>query len=285
MKKSFKNLIFLAFLMSVVSMICSCGIDNIDQPPALNVSEIILSPEDSVETSSTVSFSESSEDISSTSSSDTSYVTSSNNTSNTSSENTVSIPSSEPYDGDWKLILVNSESPLPSNFEVKTANIGNRPMDERIVDIVKQMIADAKADGIDLLICSSYRSVDRQITLFNEQIQKFKNKGYNDEDARTEAAKWVAIPGTSEHHTGLALDIVTPTYQVLDFGFEETDAFKWLSTHCTEYGFILRYPEDKTDITKIVYEPWHYRYVGVETAKYIHANNLCLEEYIQQQPN
>ena len=278
MKKSVKNFLFLIFSISVVLLMCCCGNDISNDSPSLNVSEIILSPEDSFETSSA----ETSEDVSNTASSETSSPTSSVSSADTSSETTVSVPSSEPYDGDWKLILVNSENPLPSNFEINTANIGNRAMDERIVDIVNQMIKDAKADGIDLLICSSYRSVDRQTTLFKEQIQSFKNQGYSDDDARTEAAKWVAIPGTSEHHTGLALDIVTPTYQVLDFGYEETDAFKWLYSHCTEYGFILRYPKDKTDITKIVYEPWHYRYVGVEAAKYIHENNLCLEEYVQQ---
>ena len=178
------------------------------------------------------------------------------------------------------MILVNSKNLLPADFDVETEYIGNRAMDKRIVPIVKEMIADAKADGVDLLICSSYRSVSRQETLFAEQIQGFLNQGYSEEAARTEAAKWVAIPRTSEHHTGLALDIVTPSYQVLDFGFEDTAAFKWLYTHCTEYGFILRYPKDKTDITGIVYEPWHYRYVGVEAAEYIHENGLTLEEYL-----
>lgn len=278
MKKSIKILLLLTFLIFVVTLTCSCHGDILDDSASLNVSEIVLSPEDSVISSSAESSNESFEENSSISSFDTSSATSNN----TSSESTASIPSSEPYEGDWNLILVNSENPLPSKFEVKTANIGNRPMDERIVEIVKQMVADAKADGVDLLICSSYRSVDRQIVLFNQEIQDFKNQGYNDEDAYTEASKWVAIPGTSEHHTGLALDIVTPTYQSLDFGFEETDAFKWLYSHCTNYGFILRYPKDKTDITKIVYEPWHYRYVGVEAAKYIHENNLCLEEYFQK---
>lgn len=278
MKIATKNLIILFLIASLIVLSCSCDNDILDDSPSLNVSEIVLSPEDSFINSSD----ESSDDVSIPSSSG----TSSTESEHTSSESTVSVPSpSEPYNGDWNLILVNLENPLPSNFEIKTANIGNRAMDERIVDIVKQMIADAKADGVDLLICSSYRSVERQKTLFNEQIQGFINQGYNEEDARTEAAKWVAIPGTSEHHTGLALDIVTPTYQMLDFGFEKTDAFNWLYNNCTEYGFILRYPKDKSDITKIVYEPWHYRYVGVEAAKYIHANNLCLEEYTQLQQN
>ena len=112
-------------------------------------------------------------------------------------------------------------------------------------------------------------------------MQYFKNLGYSDTQAYNNAKEWVAIPGTSEHHTGLALDIVTPTYQVLDYGFDTTEAFKWLYENCSKYGFILRYPKDKSDITKITYEPWHYRYVGVETAKYIMENNMCLEEYIE----
>lgn len=89
------------------------------------------------------------------------------------------------------------------------------------------------------------------------------------------------MPGTSEHHTGLALDLITPGYQQLDDGFENTAAFKWLDKHSAEYGFVLRYPKDKEDITKIIYEPWHYRYVGVNAAETIKANGWCLEEYVE----
>ena len=266
-----KKLFIILVVLSLV-LICGCSNTNTDDNPTLNVSNITLSPED-------VSFSSS--DDSSVSSEAVSSEESSNAVSSMPDYSyTASAP--ETYDGDWNLILVNSQNLLPTDFDVETEYIGNRAMDKRIIDIVKQMIADAKADGVDLLICSSYRSVERQETLFAEQIQGFLNQGYSAEDARTEAAKWVAVPRTSEHHTGLALDIVTPTYQVLDFGFEETKAFEWLYTHCTDYGFILRYPKDKTDITGIVYEPWHYRYVGVEAAKYIHANGLCLEEYLEK---
>ena len=183
---------------------------------------------------------------------------------------------------EWNLILVNSSNKLPENFEVELGEIGIRKMDSRIVSIVQKMISDAKSDGIDLLLASSYRSVERQTELFNEQIQKYKQLGYSDTDAYNEAKEWVAIPGTSEHHTGLALDIVTPTYQVLDYGFDTTDAFKWLYKNCSEYGFILRYPKTKSDITGITYEPWHYRYVGTQVAKYIMENDLCLEEYIEE---
>lgn len=193
------------------------------------------------------------------------------------SSNTVS----EPTENEWNLILVNSTNKLPDDFEITLGEIGVRKMDSRIVSVVQEMMADAKQDGVELLLASSYRTVERQTELFNEQVQYFKNLGYSDTQAYNNAKEWVAIPGTSEHHTGLALDIVTPTYQVLDYGFDTTEAFKWLYENCSEYGFILRYPKDKSDITKITYEPWHYRYVGVETAKYIMENNMCLEEYIE----
>lgn len=272
--------LFIALLVLSLVLICGCGNTNTDDNPTMNVSNVTLIPEDVSEVSSEDSSTNSSADSSISSEAVSSEEPSSAVSSTPDYSYTTSAP--ETYDGDWNLILVNSKNLLPSDFNIKTANIGNRAMDERIISITKQMIADAKADGVDLLICSSYRSVERQETLFSEQIQSFLNQGYNAEDARIEAAKWVAVPRTSEHHTGLALDIVTPTYQMLDFGFEKTDAFEWLYTHCTEYGFILRYPKDKTDITGIVYEPWHYRYVGVEAAKYIHENGLCLEEYLEK---
>ena len=91
---------------------------------------------------------------------------------------------------------------------------------------------------------------------------------------------WVARPGTSEHQTGLAVDIVDTSYQILDEGQENTPVQQWLMAHCAEYGFILRYPTDKSEITGVGYEPWHYRYVGVEAAREIMANGLCLEEYL-----
>lgn len=183
---------------------------------------------------------------------------------------------------DWNLVLVNIWNKLPDDFKVELDKIGVRKMDSRIIETTKKMISDAKNDGVDLLLASSYRTVERQTQLFNEQIQKYKNLGYSDDDAYNNAKEWVAVPGTSEHHTGLALDIVTPTYQNLDYGFDTTDAFKWLYENCVDYGFILRYPKNKSEITGITYEPWHYRYVGVDAAKYIMENDLCLEEYLKE---
>lgn len=183
----------------------------------------------------------------------------------------------------WELLLANVDNPLPAGFEVKTAQVQNSfKMDERIADTVKKMIADAKADGVDLMICSAYRSVERQQQLFDEQVAQYVAQGKSKADAEALTATMIAIPGTSEHHTGLAADIVTPTHQTLDSQFADTAAGKWLQENAVDYGFILRYPEGKEDITKIIYESWHYRYVGVEHAKIIKEKGLCLEEYIEQ---
>ncbi len=183
---------------------------------------------------------------------------------------------------DWKLILVNKENYLPDNYEVnlKTIN-GNMKVDERIYNDLKNMLNDAKKENLDLLICSSYRSTSKQKKLFNDKIKEYKNKGYSDEEAYKEASYWVLIPGTSEHETGLSVDIVSIDNQVLDENQEKTKEQKWLMENSYKYGFILRYPTNKKDITGVNYEPWHYRYVGKENALQIKKLNVCLEEYIE----
>ena len=183
---------------------------------------------------------------------------------------------------DWKLILVNKENYLPDNYEVnlKTIN-GNMKVDERIYNDLKNMLNDAKKENLDLLICSSYRSTSKQKKLFNDKIKEYKNKGYSDEEAYKEASYWVLIPGTSEHETGLSVDIVSIDNQVLDENQENTKEQKWLMENSYKYGFILRYPTNKKDITGVNYEPWHYRYVGKENALQIKKLNVCLEEYIE----
>ncbi|HCS73594.1 MAG TPA: D-Ala-D-Ala carboxypeptidase VanY [Clostridiales bacterium] len=187
-----------------------------------------------------------------------------------------------PVNEDWRLRLVNSGHSLPADYPVQLEKVqGSHQVDERIAGHVTSMIQAAGDDGVDLLICSSYRSVGRQQELFDEEIDKYMTAGKSNDEAVAEAAMGVAVPGHSEHSTGLALDIVTPKYQMLDSGFEETDAFKWLDKNAHKYGFILRYPKGKTPITKIKYEPWHYRYVGQEHAPIIKEKNLTLEEYLE----
>lgn len=198
-----------------------------------------------------------------------------------SSETQTTKPVTTYDDGVWNMILVNPDNSLPSNFDVELTEVQNSyRVDKRIKDAVNAMFSAAKADGVDLIICSAYRSVDKQTQLFKNKTNEYINAGKTEEEAIAVAATIVARPGTSEHHTGLALDIVTTSYQMLDDGFDQTKAYKWLYENCAEYGFILRYPKDKQSITKIIYEPWHYRYVGVDTAKEIMSQNICFEEYM-----
>lgn len=183
---------------------------------------------------------------------------------------------------DWNLILVNKDKLIPDDYQVKAEIVeGNHKTDYRIVENVKNMLSDARKAGLNPIICSSYRSTAKQKTLFNNKLNEYKKKGYSVEAATEKASLWVAVPGTSEHEIGLALDIVSKKYQLLDEKQEETAEQQWLMEHCNEYGFVLRYPTDKKEITQINYEPWHYRYVGVDNAKFMTEKGYCLEEYIE----
>lgn len=184
---------------------------------------------------------------------------------------------------DWNLILVNKLHPVPDDYEFTLGTIkGSMQCDVRIIEDLRLMLQAAKEDGINLLVCSPHRNLDRQVMLFNRKINYYMSKGYSYMNAYMIASKVVTIPGTSEHQIGLALDIYSDSYNQLDAGFGETPAGIWLKEHAKEYGFILRYPEGKENITGIEYEPWHYRYVGRQAAPAIMDNNLTLEEFVQQ---
>lgn len=183
---------------------------------------------------------------------------------------------------EWNLLLVNPWNYLPDNFDTNLIKLNNGHfVDERAYPDLQKMMDDARAEGLSPVICSSYRTVERQTTLFHNEIEEYLAKGYSQEEAEIEAARWVAVPGTSEHHTGLALDIVSSNNQQLNEEQELTPEQKWLIENSYKYGFILRFPKDKTDITGINYEPWHYRYVGIEAAKEIYEKGICLEEYLE----
>ena len=183
----------------------------------------------------------------------------------------------------WNLILVNSDNYVPENYEVNLTQLKNgQAVDERCYEDLQKMMDDCRAEGLEPVICSAYRTNEKQTELYNRQVDKWKAKGYSDSEARLEAGKLVAIPGTSEHQLGLAVDIVDVSYQLLDENQENTAVQKWLMQNSWKYGFILRYPTDKREITKITYEPWHYRYVGKDDAKKIFNSGLCLEEYLNQ---
>ncbi len=185
---------------------------------------------------------------------------------------------------EWNLLLINEEYPLdPAYTPELTAIDDTNSVDSRIAESVNKMLSDAEAAGLSMRVLSSYRSYDDQKTVFNDTMQTWLNQGYSYVDAYNETKKSVAVPGISEHAAGLALDIVSTQYEELDEAQADTDEQKWLMENCQNYGFILRYPENKTDITKIVYEPWHYRYVGEEAAKTIMEQGITLEEYLEQQ--
>lgn len=181
---------------------------------------------------------------------------------------------------DWNLMLVSEKYPLAEGYVPVLATIESRwEVDERIAEAASQMLDDCRAAGLHPMICSAFRSVDKQKELFANHIDRGKAEGLGHEEAVSTAAEVVAVPGSSEHHTGLALDIVASDYQLLDSGQLDTPENQWLAAHCAEYGFIVRYPPGKTAETGIIYEPWHFRYVGEKAAKEIMADGVTLEAY------
>lgn len=208
------------------------------------------------------------------------------NESTTSEEQTTEEPTSAVRTVDktqWNLILVNKWNSIPDDYSVNLTQLKDgHSVDERIYPDLQQMMDDCRADGLNPVICSSYRTNEKQTKLFNRKISQYLDRGYSQAEAERLAGKIVAVPGTSEHQLGLALDIVDSAYQTLDEKQENTDVQKWLMVNSWKYGFILRYPTDKRDITGITYEPWHYRYVGKEAAKEIYDAGICLEEYLSQ---
>ena len=187
----------------------------------------------------------------------------------------------ETYTGDKYLLLVNPWNYLPADFERNTRKIEGHYIDVGAYDDIVNMLADMRKEGLSPYICSSTRTIEYQENLFNKRLKKNKAAGLSEQDALDETAKWTAIPGTSEHHTGYALDIVSTKNTPLNESQENTPEQQWMMKNSWKYGFILRYPEGKTHITGIYYEPWHYRYVGKEAAKEIYESGLTFEEYLQ----
>ena len=184
----------------------------------------------------------------------------------------------------WYLMLVNQSHPMEDGYVPELDNIDDsHQVDARVLEPLQNMLKAASDEGYSLYVCSAYRSVDRQKELFNESMIDYVNQGMTYYEAAIETAKSIAWPGESEHATGLAMDIVSSDYAGLDEKQGETDDQKWLMEHCYEYGFILRYPKDKSEDTGIIYEPWHYRYVGVEAALAIRDQGVTLEEYLNEE--
>lgn len=177
-------------------------------------------------------------------------------------------------------ILVNGKYCLPEDYKPQLTEAvpgSGQYLDHRVAPYYYQMYKAAKADGITLTPISGYRSYQRQKNNFENRIASNMSAGYDRVEATKIAATVIMIPGASEHNAGLAMDICS-----LSNSFEHTKEFEWLDKHAAEYGFILRYPKDARSraITGVVYEPWHYRYVGVEAAKEIKARGITFEEYV-----
>lgn len=180
------------------------------------------------------------------------------------------------------LTLVNYENTIPENWKVNLVRLNNgQSVDRRIYKDLMDMLQAAKKEGLNPLICSSYRTYKKQEDLYQNKVKKYLNQGYSKTEALDKAAFWVARPQTSEHQLGLAVDIVSLKNQRLDHQQENTAEQHWLIQNSWKYGFILRYPTNKNNITKVGYEPWHYRYVGKVHAKKIKELGVCLEEYIE----
>ena len=187
---------------------------------------------------------------------------------------------------DWRLILVNKQHSIPDDYtftlgKIKTMK-GTQYCDERIIDDLLAMLQAAEDDKVSLQVCSPYRTTAYQEMLFDDHIKRYMRRGLSYMEAFQLSSVAVTVPGASEHQIGLALDIVTPTHQQLTESFADTDAGKWLAENSCKYGFILRYPKGKEYITGIEYEPWHFRYVGVEAATVIMEQGITLEEFWEE---
>lgn len=187
------------------------------------------------------------------------------------------------YDfSDWnkkcpmEMKVINKDNPIPENMNVKTKVCRGKEINAVAYEDLNLMISDAKKDGILLWISSGYRDMNLQTKLFNRRTEREKSKDIiSDEEAATRAAKVVAKPGTSEHNTGLAVD-----FNGVEDNFYKTKEYKWLMDNAHKYGFIERYQKKWKDCTGIIYEPWHFRYVGKEYASKIKESGLCLEKYV-----
>ena len=175
----------------------------------------------------------------------------------------------------WYLVLVNRDNPIPENWEVELVEVsGGQTVDTRIYEPLMEMFEAARSINMDQLpnVESGYRSIEKQRILWDQKLSEFMAEGYTGQEARDLTGKWVSIPGTSEHQLGLAVDISGAVY----------DIYPWLQENSHKYGFVLRYPTDKTAATGVAPEEWHYRYVGVEAATEMYEQGLCLEEYLDQ---
>ena len=186
-----------------------------------------------------------------------------------------------------QILLVNPWNFLPEDYDPEIVDVEGWWWKSNAIcyPALQEMLQACRDAGLTPYIASAYRTHADQIYLHNNKIQRLINEGYSEAEARELAGTVVAVPGTSEHELGLAFDLVDDSYRNLDEAQENTAVQKWLMENSWKYGFILRYPNDKSEITGIIYEPWHYRYVGKHEAQKIYESGLCLEEYLESLGN
>lgn len=196
------------------------------------------------------------------------------------SDNTTkSGENTEVADGPWALVLVNKSNPIPSDYEVELTTLFNGvQVDSRIYPELQKMFDDMRNEGIYPVVGEGYRTSEMQKQMMQEKIDAYMAEGYSKTVAKHQAKKYVAKAGTSEHELGIALDINAST----DSSTTNDEVYQWLYDNAYKYGFILRYPEGKEEITSIDYEPWHYRYVGKQAAQEMYESGMTLEEYLQK---
>lgn len=176
----------------------------------------------------------------------------------------------------WNLILINKDSYIPNNYQVELTQLSNgQKVDARIYPKLQEMFNHARAAGIYPFVAAGYRTKEKQQQLLDEKIAAYEAEGHSKAESQKLAKEWVAVPGTSEHQIGIAVDINADTSKS-----SADRVYRWLAQNAHKYGFIKRYPSDKTEITGVTNEPWHYRYVGKEAAQKIYDQHICLEEYI-----
>ena len=182
-----------------------------------------------------------------------------------------------PVSEEWNLIVVNRWNEIPEEYVVDLIELSNgQKVDSRIYPALQEMFDAARAEGIYPVVREGYRTAEEQQEILDDKIQAYINEGYSRARAEKTAEEWVALPGTSEHQLGIAVDINADKSKC-----SNEEVYTWLTENAYKYGFILRYPVGKQEITGTSYEPWHYRYVGVEAAKDIHEQGICLEEYME----
>ena len=180
---------------------------------------------------------------------------------------------------DWRLLLVNSTHPLADDYSVDLTELRNgQSVDTRILSDLQEMFDAARSEDIYPIISDAYRTREDQQTLMDDVIQNYEDEGYSSEEASSKAEQLIAKPGTSEHETGLAIDIAGDD----DYDQDTDSVLEWMNSNAYKYGFILRYPSGKESVTGAEAENDHYRYVGKEAAKVIHDQGICLEEYLSQ---